>query len=411
MKYGLDFGSSNSTISFFDGKNVTLLPVENNADNPEIMPSLWYFEDIEKKWYFGSDAFIEYKENGGDGRFIQTVKKLLADKKYTGTHIGYKFITLEKLVELYFKEIKKRADEIIGTDIKAVTIGRPVRFSRHLNEDIAEKRLRTAASKAGFEEIDFILEPLAATYSLKAQFVEPATVFTIDIGGGTTDVSIVHLNPNENEESKVLSTHGISVGGMDFTSSIMEKRLLPYFGWGTTYKSIFNQEMNFPKYALRHITDWYNSFKMVHNHQFMTFLKEVKRSTSDPAKIKCLEDLVHNKLGLDIFMAIESAKMSLSKDKEATVQYQQEGIDILENIKRLEFDNYIESYVSEISDMIDDALKQIKFGYREIDVVIMVGGSSKIPRLKKVVEDKFPDIPLIKTDIFHSVAYGLSVGS
>ena len=132
MKYGLDFGTSNSVISFYDGENVSLLNVEENSDVPEIMPSLWYFEEIEKKWFFGSDALIEYNENEGEGRFIQAVKKLLGDRKYTGTHIGYKFYSLEKLVELYFIEIKRRADAIVGRDIKSITIGRPVRFSRDL---------------------------------------------------------------------------------------------------------------------------------------------------------------------------------------------------------------------------------------------------------------------------------------
>ncbi|MCP4745645.1 MAG: Hsp70 family protein [Desulfobacteraceae bacterium] len=409
MKYGLDFGTSNSTISFDDGINITLLPVEKSLNTPEIMPSLLYFEDIEKKWYFGHDAFIEYKENGGDGRFIQSIKKLLADNMYTGTHIGFKFYSLEKLIELYFREIKKRADKIVQKNVKAITIGRPVYFSRNLNDGLAEKRLQTAASRAGFEEIDFVLEPLAATYALKKQIAEPTNVFTIDIGGGTTDVSIVSLMPNGNGSSRILSTHGISVGGIDFTSQIMNNRLLKYFGLGTTYKSIFNQKMPFPKYALRHITDWYNSLKMVHNQQFMSFLKEVKRTTSDPEKIKCLEELVYEKLGLEIFIAIETAKIALSEDMEAYVEYRQNGIDIQELVKRIEFEHYIASYANEISEMMDESLNQGELDYDQMDIVLMVGGSSKIPLLKKIIEDKFPTIPVIQTNIYSSVAYGLSV--
>ena len=411
MKYGLDFGTSNSTISFCDGHTITLLPVEKETSTPEIMPSLWYFDDIEKKWYFGRDAFIEYKDNGGDGRFIQSVKKLLADKKYTGTHIGYRFYSLEKLVELYFREIKHRADKIVGKNVRAITIGRPVRFSRDLHDDIAQTRLDTAARNAGFEEIDFILEPLAATYSLKNKITEPTLVFTIDIGGGTTDVSIVRLTPPGAGPSRILSTNGISAGGMDFTSEIMRNRLLPYFGWGTTYRSIFNKEMAFPRYALRHITDWYNSLKMIHNKQFMDFLKEVKRTTSNPERIECLEELVFEKLGLDIFMAIESAKVALSRDEAATVEYRQGAIDIQEGVKRFEFEQYIESYANEISAMIDASLRQVESAFRKMDVVVMVGGSSRIPLLKRIVENKFPAIPVVKTDIYASVAYGLSAAA
>ncbi len=143
--------------------------------------------------------------------------------------------------------------------------------------------------------------------------------------------------------------------------------------------------------------------------QFMSFLKEVKRSTSDPDKIKCLEELVYEKLGLDIFMAIESAKIALSKDQAATVEYGQGSIDIQELVKRFEFEQFIESYANEISAMIEESLSQVELDCEEMDVVVMVGGSSRIPMLKRIVEEKFPAIPVTKTDIYSSVAYGLSV--
>jgi hypothetical chaperone protein len=148
---------------------------------------------------------------------------------------------------------------------------------------------------------------------------------------------------------------------------------------------------------------------MIHNQKFMSFLKEVKRSTSDPKIIECLEELVYQKLGLDIFMSIESAKIALSKEETATVEYRQGGIDIHELVKRFEFEQYIESYANEISAMMEEALTQIELDHEKIDVVVMVGGSSRIPLLKKIVADKFPAIPVIKTDIYSSVAYGLSV--
>lgn len=409
MRYGLDFGTSNSAVSFNDGKKVELLPIENNSPTPVIMPSLWYFEEIEKKWYFGTEAFSEYKANGGDGRFIQTIKKLLTDSYYTGTHIGHRFYSLEKLVELYFREVKCRADKIVGKNIEAITIGKPARFTNDLNENIGENRLRTAAENAGFKDIKFVMEPLAATYSLKRNITEPITVFTIDIGGGTTDVSIVYLVPQNKKGSRVMATNGISVGGVDFTSEIMKNRLLHYFGLGTTYKSIFGKTMPFPRFALRHTMDWYNSLKMIHNRQFISFLKEVKQSTSDPDKIKCLEELVYKKLGLDVFLAIESAKIDLSEKNKSAVEYHEGAIAIEETIERNEFEGYLKEHAEKISQMIDDTFNQIRFQYSDIDDILMVGGSSRIPLLRRIIREKFPTTPMTQADIFASVAHGLSV--
>ena len=382
MKYGLDFGTSNSAISFFDHGEVSLLPIEKDSDTPELMPSLWYFEEIEKKWYFGRDAFYEYKENGGAGRFIQSVKKLLPDPSFSGTRIGHKYYSLECILTMFFSEMKKRSDAIVGADVKAVTIGRPVRFSSDLEEGLVEQRLESAARTAGFESIDFMLEPLAATYLLKKQIDAPATVFTLDIGGGTTDAAIVRLFPDGRQDDRVLSAHGSSVGGMDFTSAIMDRRLLHHFGLGSTYRSIFGKSMPFPRHLLRQISDWYNSLKMIHNRKFVDFLNEVQRTTDEPGKITALQELVHEQLGVDLFDALESVKMKLSFDRKSFLSFKNGAVDIEESIKREEFESYIENMVDTIGKVVDQALSQARIGNEDIDSVLMVGGSSRVPRLQ-----------------------------
>lgn len=409
MKYGLDFGTSNSAISFYDGRQVSLLPIEPDSDTPELMPSLWYFETMEKEWFFGAEALSEYKANGGEGRLIQSLKKLLADDGIDGTHVGHRYYSIEDLLVLFFQEIKQKADKIVGKSIDAVTIGRPVRFTRDLRSDLAENRLGQAARRAGFETIDFMLEPLAATYGLKATIPGPATVFALDMGGGTSDVSVVRLCPPGGGQDRVLAARGVSIGGVDFTGAVMEHRLLPYFGLGTTYRTVFNTPMNFPRYALRHILDWYNSLKMIQNRKFMAFLAEVERTTSDPGRIRALRDLVFDRLGLDVFEAIERAKIDLSGETVSTVAYRHGAVDICEALERSQFEAYISSPKEAVAQMIRSALVQADLGPERIDIILLVGGSSQIPLFRGLVEEMFPNATIQEAALFTSVAHGLSV--
>ena len=131
MKYGLDFGTSNSAISFNDGNAVTVLPIEPANGTKEIMPSLWYFYYDEELWSFGKKAYDLYKETLGEGRLIQSLKKYLSDPTLRNTYVHKRTIEFDELVMLYLKEVKDKADELTGKNVKNVTIGKPVNFTEN----------------------------------------------------------------------------------------------------------------------------------------------------------------------------------------------------------------------------------------------------------------------------------------
>ena len=408
MIYGFDFGTSNSSISVFDGSRVSLIPLEPDSDTPGIMPSYWYYDGYEKEWHTGRNALVEYEQNYGEGRFIQSLKKVVADESFIGTSIGNRFIKVERLIEIFFRAVKQKADSFTGENVKSIQIGRPVNFSAANSNDVAVDRLEKAARAAGFETIQFLYEPLAATYTLKEKMTAPATIFTLDMGGGTTDISIVRLYPPDQDDDKVLFSSGVSVGGNDFNSAMMMSRLLDYFGNGTKYKSMFGKEMPFPRILLSDISQWYTVLRANQNRRLAEFIETAKKSSSDPEKIEALEQLIFDQEGLDLFRAIEAAKIELSTQDASDLGYHQGKINIDEHIRRDEFENYIRADHDKIAALVDDALAKANLAAGSIDGVLLVGGSVRVPLFKALVKSKFPDAVIYNPDFLTTVAYGLS---
>jgi len=224
MRYGLDFGTSNSAISLFEDERVRVLPVDPGQARPEIMNTLVYIRrdgqisigraaseayyrdnvgreavkqrittDQTFKSYFASTGEIEEQivievDINQPGRFFQAIKSFLPEDGYGGTEVWGKFMTLEQLVALYLGEMKRRADEYLGREIDSVVLGRPVFFSPDgSGDDLAEERLRRAAELAGFREIHFQYEPVAAALHYEQELAGPEEyVLVFDFGNRAT---------------------------------------------------------------------------------------------------------------------------------------------------------------------------------------------------------------------------------
>jgi hypothetical chaperone protein len=119
---------------------------------------------------------------------------------------------------------------VLGESIHAATLGRPVKFSESPEQDQrAEETLRQAAYEAGFKEVDFELEPIAAALYYEQTITQPQNVLIFDFGGGTLDIAIMRLG---DKRTRVYANGGVDIAGSDFDRTIIEKRMLPYFGHG-----------------------------------------------------------------------------------------------------------------------------------------------------------------------------------
>ena len=182
--YAIDFGTSNSLLSGSYQKQVfSPIPLDDKASDPTILRSLLYFHK-NASVSFGQQAIEKYIEESGDGRFIRSIKKFLPAKSFTGTQIHGKVYGLENIIACFLREMRERANAFFEEDVESVVLGRPALFSHQPEEEVlAEARLRNAAREAGFKNIIFFAEPLAAAYDYQKQIHSEKIFLIVDLGG------------------------------------------------------------------------------------------------------------------------------------------------------------------------------------------------------------------------------------
>src|SRR5215207_7432355 len=268
VKVGIDFGTSNSGVAVYDGQRVQLLSVDPKNVMPEVIKTVLYItrdyrtylgqEAVEtyyrdnvnrqrryvKQWageidVYGADMhyvrdIYVYVDELKPGRLLQYLKTALRKDNYQGTQIFERYYTVGELAKTYLSLLKKRAEEVLGESIDSVTLGRPVKFSESPERDHkAQETLRQAAHEAGFKEVDFELEPIAAALYYEQSITEPQNVVIFDFGGGTLDIAVMRLGDEKSPRKReVYASGGVDIAGSDFDRTIIEKRMLPHFGYG-----------------------------------------------------------------------------------------------------------------------------------------------------------------------------------
>ena len=174
-------------------------------------------------------------------------------------------------------------------DVKKLTLGRPVRFndSDDRLDKLAQDRLKRAALKAGFKEINFCFEPIAAALSYKQNLSKDETILVADIGGGTTDYTIINLKSNN-----ILSTYGIYIGGNNFDSKIIREFISPYLGEGIKYKNM-GKDMHISHSLYVDLYEYYRFIKM-YDKQIIDTIKKYIQMAYDKTAIKRLLELIED---------------------------------------------------------------------------------------------------------------------
>lgn len=414
LVYGIDFGTSNSAVAIIheDGKSEVL-----KIDGKQTVPSLIFFPDSELgKYYIGYEAIAKYLDSGMKGRFIQSIKSVLPSDLFTGTNIsGFGVLTSEDLVAMILKYLKEKADALSGADTKSVVIGRPARFSEKPKlDELAEERLKAAAIKAGFTNISFQLEPIAAALHYESTLTKEELVLVADIGGGTSDFTIMKLSPDKrdktNRKEDILASGGIYIGGDSFNSDIMRWKLLKYFGFGSEIKTMSGKILPFPSDLLSQICRW-QDVSFIKNRETEILLNSIYYESTNKEAVTRLQTLIGEDLSYLLFQEIEKAKIGLSSLEQMPIIFNESKINIDETIIRPEFEELIDDRLKRINDSVEEIIKSAGVSNQAIDAVFITGGSSLIPAVRDIFANKFGEEKIVSSDSFTSVASGLALSS
>ncbi|CAN1561499.1 MreB Actin-like ATPase involved in cell morphogenesis [Spirosomataceae bacterium] len=409
--YGIDFGTSNSALAILDTET-------REAVKLFTVPSLLFFQEPKERGQFtkvavGQDAIDQYVQNRMNGRFMKSIKKVLPNKSFVDTRIGNRMYKAEDLVALILVHLKKLADDFLSEDIKTAVIGRPVVFDEAEDKDtLAQARLQKAAKIAGFEEIHFQLEPVGAAYTYERQIEKSELVLVADFGGGTSDFSLMRLDPAAknlaNRKSDIIGQGGIYIGGDNFDSDIMWHKGTPHFGRGVKEEFTPGKPLDLPLSYFQNICSWEKMNFLDTLRMKLNIEKSYQYSGKD-YRVKNLQILISENLGYSFFKEIEKAKIMLTHENNAPLVFQKHGVEIDEKVSLSEFkDEIISQNLTKIEDYLDQFLEEKGIVKESIDVVFMTGGTSLIKPLNQIFKDKFGEDKLKSGDNFNSVAMGLA---
>lgn len=419
ISFGLDFGTTNSVLAIARSGGVTIANIDPNGQSTSTLKSVLFFDE-EGGVDIGQEAIEQYVSYGGAyGRFMQSIKAFLPNKGFTETHVYKKRYEIEDLVALILKAIKHRGELQAKHVVDTVFMGRPVVFSGDPELDLlAEERLRTAALRSGFTNVHFVYEPIAATLAYESRLPEgkESLVFMGDFGGGTSDFVVMRLrggkrDPKESRDNDILATGGVYVAGDAFDASIMWHKLTKYFGKDAKTRGTSNQILDTPIWIFRTLCQWH-MIPQLRDRKTLGIIRSLIGVTEDDRMaLGRLQTFVVENLGYMLFREIERAKRGLSESDSEAIGFSEKDIKILEAITREEFEAMANDRFQEISACVDDTLSRSGVGCGDVDAVLLTGGSSFIPRIRRIFLDRFGEEKLLPIDAFTSVAYGLGLSA
>ena len=418
LGYGIDFGTSNSAVAIAYPDHVDVLPIGPTRSS-QTLPSFVYLHRDGSRvagiegvrtfltsghertdcWNcplapYGWDTDCrQYRKGGGcnDARLLSGVKHELAKLGFAGTNSWATDFTVATLVGVVLTRLKSEADAATCTDTRRLVLGHPVVFAgldrEHRAESEAEafRRLRDAELEAGFATVEFMAEPIAAVVGEQRH---KGVELAVDFGGGTFDVAVMD---SRGDTPRISGTGGVAVGGEMLDGVLFETVVGPALGFDALPYWLFND--------LRTAS----SVRLVMADPGIPAI--LSRIGGEAGRI--VHALLYEGHAYDFYKAIETAKIELSTSESVSLTYAPLGLDV--PIRRTAFESMIRPELEIVKGTIGDAMAEAGVDAKEVDRVLVTGGSALIPAFRDDLAAIFSPERLEQRDAFTAVVHGLGV--
>jgi len=405
---GLDFGTSNSAIGVARSDDLALAPLENGKT---LIPSAVFFDyENRGRALFGSDAISAYIGQT-EGRLMRALKTILGSSLITEkTNVGGRMVPLTEVVGIFVRHLKRKAEAFSDAEITAVVHGRPVRFVD--GDDAADARAQTVlhdvARQAGFRDIAFVPEPIAAAYHYESTVAAEELVLVADIGGGTSDFSVIRIGPERgrriNRDDDILATAGARVGGTDFDAALSIGTVMPLLGLGTR---LIDKDLPMPSAPFHELATW-STINFAYTARNERDLARLAANALEPEKVERLLTVVRKRLGHRVAFAVEDAKIALSAAGNAVVPLGFLEIGLAASTTRAGFEHAIDVKTERLHATASGCIAAAGLDGAAIDTIFFTGGSSRVPAVRAAVTRSAPSARVAAGSDFESVAMGLT---
>ncbi|WP_413206187.1 Hsp70 family protein [Rhodospirillum sp. A1_3_36] len=408
MHCGLDFGTSNSTLGMVEDGQPHLLALQ---DGRRAMPTAIFYAETGGPPLIGHDAVRAYLD-GEEGRLLRSIKSILGTSLIEeSTRIGRGRLPLKQAISDYIGHFKRLTEARTGTELTSVVHGRPVHFvdDDPLGDQAAEDSLREILEGLGFRQIAFQVEPLAAARHFAHRFTREAVALVVDIGGGTSDFSTIHIRPgaegSEGGKMEILGNHGIRLGGTNFDQVLSVNEVMPHFGRGVP---LGEKGMEPPNWIFSDLSSW-PRIQTLYSHQALNDVKAlVRRSGNDP-RFERLYTVVYEQLGHHLAGDVEGAKIALSQEDSTTLQLDYLERDFSIPLTAQNLQSALVDAQQRLEGAMDACLNVSGLVRGQIDLLVLTGGSTEMPILQAQLRRLFPKAVLEPCDTFGAVGSGLAL--
>jgi len=426
---GIDFGTTNSSIAFARGDgSVELVSFPAAKAATESFRSVLYLEQqkhagrTQIKGFTGPQAIEHYLYAEHKGRLIQSLKSYLSSRTLTGTEMFGRRYTVEDLISRILTDLRLAAERQFGSPVRQATVGRPVRFvgaESVADDDFAVERLRQAFLHAGFEWVEFEMEPIAAAYAYESTLDHDELIMIGDFGGGTSDFSLLHVGPGVRGRGRtakdLLGNSGLGLAGDSFDARIVRKLVSPALGSNSLERS-YAQAPDRPASIIPAAPAWiYANLERWHYLSFLKtrnvaeILKSARARTQEPEKIEALINLIEEDLGYQLHQAVQRLKVDLSHHGSAEFHFRDGSMDLVNTVERADFESWIEEDLQSIERCVDALLESSSIAAGDVDRVFLTGGTSFVPAVRRIFESRFGASRVRTGNEFTSVARGLAL--
>jgi hypothetical chaperone protein len=406
---GLDFGTSNSTLGTAQGGNLRLIALE---EGHVTVPSAVFFgQDLETQFLIGRAAVKAYTD-GMPGRLMRSLKSILGSSLIDErTQVYRKRLAFSQVIEHYVASLKRRAEQSLSFDLDCVVHGRPVHFvDNDADADrYAEDSLRQIAHNIGFKHVSFQFEPIAAASDFERQVERDHIALIADIGGGTSDFTVVRLGPSAraraDRASDILATGGMRLGGTDYDRYLSMNVFMPLLGYRSRQK---RGDINVPSGPFVDLSTW-ASVHHVYDPKRLTEIKAIRHSAAEPDLLNRLLHVIEHRKAHSILIAAEAAKIALSDHSAHETDFAWIEKNLSAVAQREAFEVFTQSLFDRLKTASADCVKHAGLTHDKITAVFFTGGTSSIPSVRRAILSNFEGALVVDGDKFGSVGLGLSI--
>ena len=404
---GVDFGTSNSTVGWSRPGQPALLPLE---DGKVTLPSVVFFHAEDLEATYGRAALADYL-GGHEGRLMRSLKSLLGTSMMDEyTELMGQAIPFRRLLEQFIGQLKLRAEQAAGRAFHRAVMGRPVFFvdDSPAADRRAEDTLREIAMAVGFKDVAFQFEPIAAAFDYESQISREELVLVVDIGGGTSDFSLVRLSParalKADRREDILASGGVHIGGTDFDKYLSLSSVMPLLGMGSALVS--GRQMPSAQYF--NLATWH-TINFAYTRKAWPEIQDMHRQAAEKDKLERLMNLVRQRSGHWLALQVEAAKIALSETDTTQMDLGRIQPGQSFTLSRDTFDAAIGHLVSDIEHTVNQLMRTAGVPAAGIDTVFFTGGSSSVPLLRQRVAALLPEARHVEGDLFGSIGAGLAL--